>query len=205
MWCPCKVWFLEMSYSVGLFCFKLIFLYDDIRSVYCFAFQTHVFVWWLLTIYDLLAFLKFWISECKIWGSHCKACHSDARWRAERERTKRAPTQTASASSVASARSTAISRSSSSSGSLSSSTLSRFSSSSTLSTGSNAASRSAEFSVRNLLGQVTAVHPVEMQPPAGRGFVTPLRHYQKQSLAFIGLNGKKPHTRWFLGRWSGNG
>ena len=148
----------------------------------------------MLTIYDLLAFLKFWISECKIWGSHCKACHSDARWRAERERTKRAPTQTASASSVASARSTAISRSSSSSGSLSSSTLSRFSSSSTLSTGSNAASRSAEFSVRNLLGQVTAVHPVEMQPPAGRGFVTPLRHYQKQSLAFM-VETERNHRR----------
>ena len=29
------------------------------------------------------------------------------------------------------------------------------------------------------------MHPIEMQPPVGSGFVTPLRHYQKQSLAFM--------------------
>jgi len=39
--------------------------------------------------------------------------------------------------------------------------------------------------VRKLLEQMTTVHPVEMQPPVGSGFVTPLRHYQKQSLAFM--------------------
>ena len=31
---------------------------------------------------------------------------------------------------------------------------------------------------------MTTVHPVEMSPPAGV-FVTELRHYQKQSLAFM--------------------
>jgi hypothetical protein len=43
----------------------------------------------------------------------------------------------------------------------------------------------ADYSVRNLLQRLTIVHPVEMQPPVGSVFVTPLRHYQKQSLAFM--------------------
>ena len=33
-----------------------------------------------------------------------------------------------------------------------------------------------------------------MQPPAGRGFVTPLRHYQKQSLAFM-VETERNHRR----------
>ena len=36
-----------------------------------------------------------------------------------------------------------------------------------------------------LLKEITVVHPVEVQPPISSGFVTPLRHYQKQSLAFM--------------------
>lgn len=41
-----------------------------------------------------------------------------------------------------------------------------------------------EYSLRALLQAITAVHPVEISPPAGI-FTTNLRHYQKQSLAFM--------------------
>mmetsp|Transcript_4648 Transcript_4648/g.10520 ORF Transcript_4648/g.10520 Transcript_4648/m.10520 type:complete len:946 (-) Transcript_4648:127-2964(-) len=127
------------------------------------------------------------VSECKMWSSHCKASHGEPRWRTERERAKRqacelalAPTQE---SAPAAARPVAISRSFSPFASFSS--LSRSSSSTTSLVFTNNAQRVAEFSVRKLLEKITTVHPVEMQPPVGSGFTTPLRHYQKQSLAFM--------------------
>ena len=121
-------------------------------------------------------------NDCKTWSSHCQATHNDPRWRAERERAKRqlvavtAPTQTSTANS-----SVAVSRQPSAS------SIYRALSSSN-------ARRSANFSVSRLLQQVTTVHPVEMQPPAGRGFNTALRHYQKQSLAFM-VETERNHTR----------
>lgn len=41
-----------------------------------------------------------------------------------------------------------------------------------------------QSSIRTLLQALTSVHPVEISPPAGV-FTTELRHYQKQSLAFM--------------------
>ena len=41
-----------------------------------------------------------------------------------------------------------------------------------------------EYSLRALLEAVTSVHPVEISPPSGV-FTTELRHYQKQSVAFM--------------------
>ena len=38
------------------------------------------------------------------------------------------------------------------------------------------------------------VHPVEMSPPAASGFTTVLRHYQKQSLAFM-VDAERTHGR----------
>ena len=118
-------------------------------------------------------------NECKEWATHCEASHDDPHWRRERERAKRLAREPAP-SNVA--RPATISRSSSSSFSFTSS--SRSSSSASLSSASTGI-RSAQFSVRSLLEKVTTVHPVEMSPPAGSGFTTALRHYQKQSLAFM--------------------
>ena len=42
-----------------------------------------------------------------------------------------------------------------------------------------------QYSITALLQKLTSVHPVEVTPPANSGFVTSLRHYQKQSLAFM--------------------
>ena len=114
--------------------------------------------------------------DCNVWGTHCAATHTEPSWRAERERAKRGQNQPAS---VAASRPDVVSRSLSFASS--SSSTSRYQGYSN----STASSRSAEFSVRKLLGKVTTVHPVEMQPPVSSGFVTPLRHYQKQSLAFM--------------------
>jgi hypothetical protein len=45
--------------------------------------------------------------------------------------------------------------------------------------------RNADYSVHKLLERMTTVHPIKMQPPPESGFITPLHHYQKQSLAFM--------------------
>ena len=125
-------------------------------------------------------------NDCKTWSSHCQATHNDPCWRAERERAKRqltaVPTQATTASTSA-----AASRSSTMTFSFGPTTSSSRSSSST-------ALRSVNFSLSKLLQQVTTVHPVEMQPPAGRGFNTALRHYQKQSLAFM-VETERTHSR----------
>ena len=126
--------------------------------------------------------------DCKVWGSHCKATHNDPHWKRERERAKQARVRAASVAAAA-PQPAAVSRSSSSSSSgrrrgkrLSSSNK----------------SPSAEFSVSKLLKEITVVHPVEVQPPVGSGFVTPLRHYQKQSLAFMVDTEKKSNRGGWL-------
>ena len=115
--------------------------------------------------------------DCSMWASHCSASHSDPRWRRERELAKHrareleaAPVQPPPA---AAARPLVTAPSSSQ--------LSR-------------SRRSADFSISKLLSEITTVHPVEMQPPSGRGFSTSLRHYQKQSLAFM-VETERTHNR----------
>ena len=121
-------------------------------------------------------------ADCKVWDSHCEANHEDRRWREERERFKRLGVEAALAPApapvAAAAAATALATTAASS--------------STTVRGRQIASQfprrptpSAEFSVRKLLQKLTAVHPVEISPPSGSGFTTDLRHYQKQSLAFL--------------------
>ena len=105
-------------------------------------------------------------SKCKTWTEHCRATHKDIRWRNERERTKRmggANKVVAPAAAVARVQATVVSQQ----------------------TVPSYENRPAprEYSVRALLDQVTKVHPVEITPPPV--FVTPLRHYQRQCLAFM--------------------
>ena len=122
--------------------------------------------------------------DCKVWASHCQATHNDPHWKRERERAKQARIRAASVAAAA-PQPAAVSRSSSSSspGRRRGRRLS-----------SNNKSPSAEFSVSKLLKEITVVHPVELQPPVSSGFVTPLRHYQKQSLAFM-VDTEKNHLR----------
>ena len=116
-------------------------------------------------------------SDCAAWTSHCEASHKDTRWRLERVRAKHQarerpiPSAPTTQAAVAVPGAVALSRHL-----LPASSVSRSPSSS---------NRNADYSVRKLLEQMTTVHPVEMQPPICSGFVTPLRHYQKQSLAFM--------------------
>lgn len=123
-----------------------------------------------------------------MWDAHCKASHEDLRWRNERERFKRLgreaalapppppPTATAAAASTASA---ALAPP------VSQIVIRRSSSSRSCSRSNPRPAPREEFSMRKLLEKVTTVHPVEMSPPLGSGFSTALRHYQKQSLAFM--------------------
>ena len=129
--------------------------------------------------------------DCKVWGGHCKATHNDPHWKSEREKAKQARIRAASVAAAAprtaiAPRPAAVSRSPSSSSPGWSARRKRKT--------PQSGRRSAEFSVRKLLQEVTSVHPVEIQPPVGSGFVTPLRHYQKQSLAFM-VDTEKNHLR----------
>lgn len=119
-------------------------------------------------------------SECVVWLLHCNASHNDRKWRLERESAKRRvrdglpPVADRTQTATTAPRSLAA-------------LLAAYS---TTSPSRNIAIRAgprpaADYSVRNLLQRLTIVHPVEMQPPVGSVFVTPLRHYQKQSLAFM--------------------
>ena len=52
----------------------------------------------------------------------------------------------------------------------------------------------SQLSITELLKTLTTVYPCEMQPPARSGFTTTLKHYQKQSLAFM-VNAETNHKR----------
>ena len=123
-------------------------------------------------------------AECQVWDSHCKANHEDHRWREERERFKRLGVEAALAPAAATAAAASTSATAVTTPSMSSNVIRGR-------VWSRSARRparpapNAEFSVRKLLQMVTTVHPVEISPPAGSGFTTDLRHYQKQSLAFM--------------------
>ncbi|KAL7540666.1 hypothetical protein ACHAXR_010287, partial [Thalassiosira sp. AJA248-18] len=126
--------------------------------------------------------------DCKAWTYHCEASHDNHRWRGERERAKRRAREQTLASAHAPASRSSASRPVANSQALLASSITSFSSSrvsSSTSSSSGTNARPAEFSVRKLLEKVTTVYPVEMTPPIGGAFVTPLRHYQKQSLAFM--------------------
>jgi len=126
--------------------------------------------------------------DCKVWGNHCKATHNDPHWKRERERAKQARVRAASAAA-----------SSMSNPPLPPSPGFR-AGPSIVRRGRgrhiphNNRSPSAEFPVSKVLKEITVVHPVEIQPPVSSGFVTPLRHYQKQSLAFM-VDTEKQHLR----------
>lgn len=128
-------------------------------------------------------------AECQVWDSHCKAYHEDRRWREERERFKRLGAEAALAPAAAPA--AAAAASSTSQTAAANATTSSMSSIIRGRPWSRSARRparsppAAEFSVRKLLQMVTTVHPVEISPPSGSGFTSNLRHYQKQSLAFM--------------------
>jgi hypothetical protein len=51
-----------------------------------------------------------------------------------------------------------------------------------------------DLSVQGALKEVTAVHPVELSPPPSSVFITPLRHHQKQSPAFMMELEESDHT-----------
>ena len=103
-------------------------------------------------------------AECTSWQQHCVATYSSPRWKAERERKKKGgsnPThqpQQQSQLQHQSQHRTSI---------------------------TNSVRRSQNLSVKDLLAAVTRVYPSERSPPASAGFVTTLRHYQKQSLSFM--------------------
>jgi SNF2 family DNA or RNA helicase len=48
---------------------------------------------------------------------------------------------------------------------------------------------------KTLLDAVTRIYPSERTPPASSAFVTPLRHYQKQSLAFM-IDTEESQVEW---------
>ena len=122
-------------------------------------------------------------AECQVWDSHCKANHEDRRWREERERFKRLGVEAALAPAAATAAAASTSATAATTPSMSNVIRGRAWSRSARRPARPAPN--AEFSVRKLLQMVTTVHPVEISPPAGSGFTTALRHYQKQSLAFM--------------------
>ena len=119
-------------------------------------------------------------ADCKVWDSHCEANHEDRRWREERERFKRLGVEAALAPAPApvSAPIATAARSQPAAAARAQAIVTKKKKKS--STGPN-----PELSVRKLLQKLTAVHPVEISPPSGSGFTTDLRHYQKQSLAFL--------------------
>jgi SNF2 family DNA or RNA helicase len=55
--------------------------------------------------------------------------------------------------------------------------------------------RSDTLPVKTLLDAVTRIYPSERTPPASSTFVTPLRHYQKQSLAFM-IDTEESQVEW---------
>lgn len=148
-------------------------------------------------------------NDCKLWQSHCQAHHGDFRWKAERAAVALAggpepyaAAKIATAPSVL-ARSLAVhSRAAlpppppSQQGNLATD-FSRY---------SNRPSP-AEYSIQAILTRVVTVYPSEILPPAS--FTTPLKHYQKQSLAFMcdverssdaGIAG---YIRsWYAGTWT---
>lgn len=131
--------------------------------------------------------------DCKKWNAHCMACHGERRWREERERFKRLGIEAASATAQPAAAAAAAATASAAAsaprraiivgnpfnvwGGRSAGTIdtSAYSNRPDL----------PQYSITALLEKLTSVHPIEVTPPANSGFVTNLRHYQKQSLAFM--------------------
>ena len=108
-------------------------------------------------------------SECKLWNNnHCHAVFGDPAWRKAREQAKRQATQPVvqrqaapNTTTAAQPRATIVPRSTTWSPILGS-----------------------HLSIAALLAAATRVYPREVSPP-NPPFVTKLRHYQKQSLAFM--------------------
>lgn len=107
-------------------------------------------------------------SSCPAWQTHCRATHGDKKWRKMREDVRK------NGGAIVPAPAPAVRR--------------------TTTTVTNPPPPPPldvsgrpdldEYSLRALLQAITTVHPVEISPPAGV-FTTNLRHYQKQSVAFM--------------------
>ena len=115
-------------------------------------------------------------SACTTWARHCRATHSSAQWRAEREAKRNGgaapppepPLARAFAPAAAGGAGGAASR---------------VSALPPLAPYAGPAPAVPEFTVSALVESVVRVLPVEVDPPTAR-FRTALRHYQRQSLGF---------------------
>jgi len=108
-------------------------------------------------------------SSCPVWQTHCHATHGDPKWRKMREDVRKNGGAIEPAPTPAAPRIVAP----------------------TAGMNPPPGPRSVagrpdldEYSLRALLQTITTVHPVELSPPTGV-FTTELRHYQKQSYAFM--------------------
>ena len=119
-------------------------------------------------------------SECTEWTKHCKARYQDPKWRRERERRKQNPTTASTTPATNQAH-----RHAPNVVSPWQQTLQPFAEPISMEEiqGFRRQPTLREYSDDALLQEVTRVHPVEKNPPPT--FVTDLKHYQKQSLAFM--------------------
>mmetsp|Transcript_57068 Transcript_57068/g.139047 ORF Transcript_57068/g.139047 Transcript_57068/m.139047 type:complete len:831 (-) Transcript_57068:269-2761(-) len=142
-------------------------------------------------------------SDCQSWSHHCHARHSNPMWRNEREQHKKRTNKNNPVVEMAAGNgmsSRGFMASSSVSSVATAATAARGPASSVSLTAASSAPRRAvivpgrvpvrvagptrkDAPVKSALDAVTRVYPSERSPPAP--FVTPLRHYQKQSLAFM--------------------
>ncbi|CAB9515341.1 Chromodomain-helicase-DNA-binding protein 1 [Seminavis robusta] len=131
------------------------------------------------------------VVQCRLWSSHCHATHKGVTWQRERERvrlaggpdkvqpeTRQAPQQAVARAPVPAA----VARVPTTTGTTTSTTNSSFFSDQNLQLYSNRNDPS-EFSVQELLKQVASVYPREVSTPMT--IQTPLKHYQRQSLAMM--------------------
>ena len=120
------------------------------------------------------------VADCGHWNQHCRATYSDPHWKRERERHAQQKKQQQQQQASAASQQQQLARSTTNTSNLHTSTQQQQSQQ------WYAFSRkrvSRDLSIQTLLNAVTRVYPREQAPPAP--FRTPLRHYQKQSLAFM--------------------
>ena len=121
------------------------------------------------------------VQDCSSWSTHCKATHKDPYWKRERERhhQKGVAPLLAAAAPHRNHNSNALQH--------------RFPIQAPHYNNNNNIRRVNPASVKSLLDAVTRVYPSERSPPPP--FLTALRHYQKQSLAFM-MDVEESGTSW---------
>eukprot|EP00529_Nitzschia_sp_RCC80_P017439 CAMPEP_0113448776 /NCGR_PEP_ID=MMETSP0014_2-20120614/4944_1 /TAXON_ID=2857 /ORGANISM="Nitzschia sp." /LENGTH=835 /DNA_ID=CAMNT_0000340005 /DNA_START=16 /DNA_END=2523 /DNA_ORIENTATION=- /assembly_acc=CAM_ASM_000159 len=139
-------------------------------------------------------------SDCQSWSHHCHARHSNPMWRNEREQHKQRTNTNKPAVAMATGNGISSRGGMTLSSVATAATAARGPASSVSFTAASSAPGRAvivpggvsvrvagptrkDAPVKSALDAVTRVYPSERSPPAP--FVTPLRHYQKQSLAFM--------------------